>query len=323
MPARTTVFISQGQSNHPAKRRLEADLAFYLMQQPAVDVVVIPHLYDLRSEHPAVMDMRHATGSFVVLTWLYPRAAHWILDRLGVSGRMGASQTRAASSAADRDGPSPVTASRPLPRRTIFYVDLRSSSQWDALIAEIESRIADCGVPLVTLGGAAVEPFTQQAPASSTPPINNPTTRRWYPVIDYSRCTNCMECIDFCLFGVYGIDAQETILVEQPDNCRKGCPACSRVCPENAIMFPQHKTPAIAGDPTAAAGSAKLNLSDLFGAPAPADTALRERDQYLRDAGRERGAGDADGARAGPQQNETPHKDALDGLVDQLNELDL
>ena len=39
----------------------------------------------------------------------------------------------------------------------------------------------------------------------------------------------------------------ETILVEQPDNCRKGCPACSRVCPENAIIFPQHKTPAIAG----------------------------------------------------------------------------
>ncbi len=72
--------------------------------------------------------------------------------------------------------------------------------------------------------------------------------RRWYPVIDFSRCcTNCMECIDFCLFGVYGVDGAQTILVEQPDNCRKGCPACSRVCPSNAIMFPQHKTPAIAG----------------------------------------------------------------------------
>ena len=39
-----------------------------------------------------------------------------------------------------------------------------------------------------------------------------------YPVIDFGRCTNCMECIDFCLFGVYGIDRSETILVEQPDN---------------------------------------------------------------------------------------------------------
>ena len=86
--------------------------------------------------------------------------------------------------------------------------------------------------------------------------INEEPARRWYPVIDFSRCTNCMECIDFCLFGVYGVDSAETILVEQPDNCRKGCPACSRVCPENAIIFPQHKTPAIAGSPEVAGGAA-------------------------------------------------------------------
>ena len=92
--------------------------------------------------------------------------------------------------------------------------------------------------------------------ASATPQsalrIDEEPGRRWYPVIDYSRCTNCMECIDFCLFGVYGVDKVETILVEQPDNCRKGCPACSRVCPENAIIFPQHKTPTIAGAPVVA-----------------------------------------------------------------------
>ena len=110
--------------------------------------------------------------------------------------------------------------------------------------------------------------------------------RRWYPVIDYSRCTNCMECIDFCLFGVYGVDQQETILVEQPDNCRKGCPACSRVCPENAIIFPQHKTPAIAGDPSIG-GEMKIDLSQLFGKPSDLDIAARERDEHLRLAGRE------------------------------------
>ena len=44
--------------------------------------------------------------------------------------------------------------------------------------------------------------------------------------------------------GVYGIDGVERILVENQDNCRKGCPACSRVCPEQAIMFPDYKTPA-------------------------------------------------------------------------------
>ena len=113
--------------------------------------------------------------------------------------------------------------------------------------------------------------------------------RRWYPVIDYSRCTNCMECIDFCLFGVYGVDKVETILVEQPDNCRKGCPACSRVCPENAIIFPQHKTPTIAGAPVVA-GSLKIDLSKLFGAPETGESAeqaaIRERDEQLVLAGR-------------------------------------
>ncbi|MEZ6076797.1 MAG: hypothetical protein R3C56_14385 [Pirellulaceae bacterium] len=88
---------------------------------------------------------------------------------------------------------------------------------------------------------------------SSVATIEEHPSARWYPVIDFSCCTNCMECIDFCLFGVYGIDTLETIVVEQADNCRKGCPACSRVCPQNAIIFP-HKTPAIAGAPVDVGG---------------------------------------------------------------------
>jgi len=149
--------------------------------------------------------------------------------------------------------------------------------------------------------------------------------RRWYPVIDYSRCTNCMECIDFCLFGVYGVDRQETILVEQPDNCRKGCPACSRVCPENAIIFPQHKTPAIAGA-EGLASALKIDLSALFGAPEGAADALevaaRERDEQLMLAGRQ-----AVGMAVGmpKRQAEAPagKRDELDSLIDSLDDLDL
>jgi Pyruvate/2-oxoacid:ferredoxin oxidoreductase delta subunit len=59
----------------------------------------------------------------------------------------------------------------------------------------------------------------------------------WFPVIDYDRCTNCMQCLSFCLFGVYGVDAGKRIQVQNNDNCKTNCPACSRVCPEAAIMF--------------------------------------------------------------------------------------
>jgi len=145
-----------------------------------------------------------------------------------------------------------------------------------------------------------------------------------------------MECIDFCLFGVYGVDRGETILVEQPDNCRKGCPACSRVCPENAIMFPQHKTPAIAGAPVDAGGF-KIDLSKLFGAPErdedPAAAAARERNEQLILAGRAAVGFDSSNAESPASTSSTlvetsvvkPDRkaDELDSLLDQLDALDL
>jgi Pyruvate/2-oxoacid:ferredoxin oxidoreductase delta subunit len=70
----------------------------------------------------------------------------------------------------------------------------------------------------------------------------------WFPVIDYDRCTNCMQCLSFCLFGVYGVDGGQRIQVQNNDNCKTNCPACSRVCPEAAIMFPKYKAGPINGD---------------------------------------------------------------------------
>src|SRR5690606_37775305 len=63
----------------------------------------------------------------------------------------------------------------------------------------------------------------------------------WFPVIDYDRCTNCMQCLSFCLFGVYGVDAGGRIQAQHQDQCKTNCPACSRVSPEAAIMFPKYK----------------------------------------------------------------------------------
>lgn len=70
----------------------------------------------------------------------------------------------------------------------------------------------------------------------------------WFPVIDYDRCTNCMQCLSFCLFDVYAVDAHDKISVQNESNCKTDCPACSRVCPEVAILFPKYRKGPINGD---------------------------------------------------------------------------
>ena len=80
-------------------------------------------------------------------------------------------------------------------------------------------------------------------------PMNQPGVwKPWFPVIDYSRCTNCMQCLSFCLFDVYGVSKDNKIQVQNNDNCKTNCPACSRVCPEVAIMFPKYQQGPINGD---------------------------------------------------------------------------
>jgi Pyruvate/2-oxoacid:ferredoxin oxidoreductase delta subunit len=91
----------------------------------------------------------------------------------------------------------------------------------------------------------------------------------WFPVIDYDRCTNCMQCLSFCLFGVYGVDGDQRIQVQNQDNCKTNCPACSRVCPEAAIMFPKYKAGPINGDVVSDSDlqreKMKIDISALLG----------------------------------------------------------
>ena len=80
--------------------------------------------------------------------------------------------------------------------------------------------------------------------------LGEPAGARWYPVLDGSRCVNCQHCLQFCLFGVYELDGEGRVAVCHPDQCKPGCPACSRICPQSAIMFPLYeKDAAIAGAP--------------------------------------------------------------------------
>jgi NAD-dependent dihydropyrimidine dehydrogenase PreA subunit len=75
-----------------------------------------------------------------------------------------------------------------------------------------------------------------------------PKWKPWFPVIDYDRCTNCMQCLSFCLFDVYGVSDEKKIQVQNHNKCKTDCPACSRVCPEVAILFPKYRHGPINGD---------------------------------------------------------------------------
>ena len=106
----------------------------------------------------------------------------------------------------------------------------------------------------------------------------------WFPVIDYDRCTNCMQCLSFCLFGVYGVDGEKRIQVQNNDNCKTNCPACSRVCPEAAIMFPKYKAGPINGDVVSDSDlnreKMKIDISALLGGDVY--SLLRDRSERAR-----------------------------------------
>jgi Pyruvate/2-oxoacid:ferredoxin oxidoreductase delta subunit len=117
---------------------------------------------------------------------------------------------------------------------------------------------------------------TQENAVGATTPG---TWKPWFPVIDYARCTNCMQCLSFCLFDVYGVSKEGKLQVQQPTNCKTNCPACSRVCPEVAIVFPKYKAGPINGEPVNSDDvrreHMKVDISSLLGGDIYA--ALRDR----------------------------------------------
>ena len=89
---RITVVLSQGQGKNPAKRSLEESVAAALIMEPGLDVCIVPHLYDLDENHTGRMFLDGVRGDMVVLAWLFPRAAFWVLDRDGIKGHFGENQ---------------------------------------------------------------------------------------------------------------------------------------------------------------------------------------------------------------------------------------
>ena len=108
----------------------------------------------------------------------------------------------------------------------------------------------------------------------------------WFPVIDFDRCTNCMQCLTFCLFDVYGVDAEQKITVQNQDNSKTDCPACSRVCPEVAILFPKYGKGPINGDVVRKQDiqreAMKVDISTLLGGDLYGSLRTRQREARKR-----------------------------------------
>ena len=154
---------------------------------------------------------RAAADRLGMLSWLYPRAAESLLRNL-------LGETMNAATAP-----------------TVF--DMKTFASAD----EGARTVVETLKPTPNDQRGETETFEDSAGA----PV-----RRWYPVLDARRCTACGQCVSFCLFEVYERDADTArIRVARPDQCKTGCPACSRICPEGAILFPLCDEPAIAGAP--------------------------------------------------------------------------
>src|SRR5580692_6888765 len=98
-----TVVLSQAQGKNPAKRALEESLAAALIMEPGLDVSIVPYLYDLDAAHTGRLFLESVQGDMVVLAWLYPRAAFWLLDRDGIKGNYGENRIQVKTADDDED----------------------------------------------------------------------------------------------------------------------------------------------------------------------------------------------------------------------------
>jgi Pyruvate/2-oxoacid:ferredoxin oxidoreductase delta subunit len=188
-----------------------------------------------------------------------------------------------------------VQAETPLPDEGVTICNMRTDSAEDVLkvmlngngnaaaamapAPEVAAEVP--AVPLPLVSKAAMESASAAAMSaggaasdrvgSLTRELEQPAAggwKPWFPVIDYTRCTNCMQCLSFCLFDVYGVKDGK-IQVQNQDHCKTDCPACSRVCPEVAIMFPKYRHGPINGDVVSADDirreAMKVDISALLG----------------------------------------------------------
>lgn len=219
-----------------------------------VPSLIVPHLYDLSPGGPTFQLLRDLAVDMILLAPLFPRAAHLVLKANGLKYRLVKDVGDETAGNHGREGV-----------RRLWAFDYRDYLSTDVLKEAVVSLLAELAdrqpmnLPLPSAVGR--EGYLRE--------IEETTRPRWYPVIDEERCESCYECVNFCLFGVFDVREDGRVFTAQPDACRPGCPACARVCPGGAIVFPLYPDPAIAGGNGGAAGgtSGVIAIDNLLSGP--------------------------------------------------------
>ena len=144
-----------------------------------------------------------------------------------------------------------AAAGTPLAADGVEILNMRTMAADDIVAALLEGageqpalKAADA-LPDSTGSPATADQVAAMHAAAASDPENGWIP--WFPVLDEARCLDCHQCLSFCLFGVYGLSEDGRVEVQQPHNCKTNCPACARICPEAAIIFPKHETAPING----------------------------------------------------------------------------
>jgi NAD-dependent dihydropyrimidine dehydrogenase PreA subunit len=193
------------------------------------------------------------------------------------------------------------TGGAPLPREGVEFLNMRTDS-----IEKITSSLLD--------GQLHLAKSKIESRKSESPPLADWIP--WFPVIDYDKCKNCKQCFNFCLFGVYELSREDKVEVKKPANCKTNCPACARMCPQSAIIFPKYTDSPINGDTVEGATPASNVLNELLGENIY--DAIRRRGKTLR-----HGSGQAGKRFAKTTEKQPVEQDKYSILKKMQQELDI
>jgi Pyruvate/2-oxoacid:ferredoxin oxidoreductase delta subunit len=159
-----------------------------------------------------------------------------------------ASAARGEAEVAGLGGGGPLTVIACAPRAVRWLLARAGAEVEPDQLTLLDMRTRSAEEILAAVGAAPVA----NAPVGIDEPAAADDWPSWFPVIDYERCIDCKQCLNFCLFGVYAEDEAGRVRVNEPDHCKTHCPACARLCPTGAIVFPKHPTGPINGQDDAA-----------------------------------------------------------------------